>query len=391
MKKVLLIFGTRPEAIKMAPIIKELKAHPSAFVARVCVTAQHREMLAQVLSIFNIVSDYDLDIMTENQDLFEVTTRSLNGLKDVLSKESPDIVLVQGDTTTSFAASLGAYYLQIPVGHVEAGLRTFNKYIPFPEEKNRHLTGVLADYHFAPTQWAKDNLLKENVCEERIWVTGNTVVDALLTVVKNQQSFARQKELYNYFKEKWNIKLPTGPDNNKLILVTGHRRESFGEGFKNICLALKEIAEKSTNVTIVYPVHFNPNVQQPVRAILNGRPHIHLIEPLDYEPFVHLMSKSYLILTDSGGIQEEAPLLGKPVLVMRNTTERPEGIEAGTAKLVGTDPAMIFSQTMKLLKDKKSYESMAKALNPYGDGNAGRRICQILERVVGNNKAKGDD
>ena len=382
MKKVLLIFGTRPEAIKMAPIVREFKARSKAFNATVCVTAQHREMLDQVLSIFDIVPDHDLDIMTENQDLFDVTTKSLSGLKDVLLKERPDVVLIQGDTTTSFAASLAAYYLHIPIGHVEAGLRTYNKYSPFPEEQNRHLTGVLADFHFAPTEWAKGNLLRENVPEEKIWVTGNTVIDALLSVVRSQQAAVRQQELNEYFKTTWNLSLPSGPASNtnnyKLILVTGHRRESFGQGFENICLALKEIAERNSDITIVYPVHLNPNVQKPVKTILNGRPRIHLIEPLEYEPFVYLMSNSYLILTDSGGIQEEAPSLGKPVLVMRNTTERPEGIEAGTARLVGTDKQKIVVETQKLLDNPESYERMSRAINPYGDGKAAERIVEIL-------------
>jgi UDP-N-acetylglucosamine 2-epimerase (non-hydrolysing) len=388
MKKILLIFGTRPEAIKLAPVIKELSVHGSSFEVKVCITAQHREMLDQVLTIFDIVPDHDLDIMTTNQDLFEVTTQSLNGLKDVLLEERPDIVLIQGDTTTSFAASLAAYYLQIPVGHIEAGLRTYIKYSPFPEEKNRHLTTSLADFHFAPTQGAKDNLLKENVLEERIWVTGNTVIDALLSIVSGQQSDIRQKELNEYFKTTWNLNLPSDTDSRtntndyKLILVTGHRRESFGEGFENICLALKEIAERNPDVAIVYPVHFNPNVQQPVKTILNGRPHIHLIEPLEYEQFVYLMTKSHLILTDSGGIQEEAPSLEKPVLVMRNTTERLEGIQAGTAKLVSTDKEKIVEETQKLLDDPKSYKKMSKTTNPYGDGKAAKRIVDILRNCL---------
>jgi len=390
MKKILLIFGTRPEAIKMAPVIKELSVHGSSFEVKVCITAQHREMLDQVLRIFDIIPHYDLDVMTDRQDLFKITTRSLNRLKDLLKREKPDIVMIQGDTTTSFVASLAAFYLRIPVGHVEAGLRTYDKYSPFPEEKNRHLTGVLADYHFVPTQWAKDNLLKENVPEAKIWITGNTVIDALLTVINGQQSMARQKELDDYFKQRWDLRLPTSTGNDsstnthidKLILVTGHRRESFGKGFESICLALKEIAERNPNVTVVYPVHLNPNVQQPVRTILNGKPHIYLIEPLEYEPFVYLMSKSYLILTDSGGIQEEAPSLGKPVLVMRNTTERPEVLEAGTAKLVGTDRNRIVRETQKLLDDSESYKKMSNAINPYGDGKAAERIVDILRNYL---------
>jgi len=382
MKKIMLIFGTRPEAIKLAPIIQRLKAEGSKFKPIVCVTAQHREMLDQVLNLFEIEPDYDLNIMIDNQDLFDVTVKALNGLKEILKKEKPDIALVQGDTTTSFVASLAAFYLKIPVGHVEAGLRTYNKYSPFPEEKNRHLTGVLADYHFAPTEWAKNNLLKENAPEDRIWVTGNTVIDALLWVVSRQKSAGGEQYGNRYFKERWGLTLTTNTNTCKLILVTGHRRESFGEGFKNICLALKEIAKDRHDIKIVYPVHLNPNVQKPVRDILSDIPNIYLIEPLDYEPFVYLMEKAYLILTDSGGIQEEAPSLGKPVLVMRNVTERPEGIEAGVVKLVGTDKERIVAETEILLDDKKAYEKMAQASNPYGDGKAAERIVDILEEVL---------
>jgi len=302
MKKIMLIFGTRPEAIKLAPIIQRLKAEGSKFKPIVCVTAQHREMLDQVLNLFEIEPDYDLNIMIDNQDLFDVTVKALNGLKEILKNEKPDIALVQGDTTTSFVASLSAFYLKIPVGHVEAGLRTYNKYSPFPEEKNRHLTGVLADYHFAPTEWAKNNLLKENAPEDRIWVTGNTVIDALLWVVSRQKSAGGEQYWNRYFKERWGLTLTTNTNTCKLTLVTGHRRESFGEGFKNICLALKEIAKDRHDIKIVYPVHLNPNVQKPVRDILSDIPNIYLIEPLDYEPFVYLMEKAYLILTDSGGI-----------------------------------------------------------------------------------------
>ena len=382
MKKIMLIFGTRPEAIKLAPIIQRLKAEGSKFKPIVCVTAQHREMLDQVLNLFEIEPDYDLNIMIDNQDLFDVTVKALNGLKEILKKEKPDIALVQGDTTTSFVASLAAFYLKIPLGHVEAGLRTYNKYSPFPEEKNRHLTGVLADYHFAPTEWAKNNLLKENVPKDRIWVTGNTVIDALLWVVSRQKSAGGEQYGNRYFKERWGLTLTTNTNTCKLILVTGHRRESFGEGFRNICLALKEIAKDRHDIKIVYPVHLNPNVQKPVRDILSDIPNIYLIEPLDYEPFVYLMEKAYLILTDSGGIQEEAPSLGKPVLVMRNVTERPEGIEAGVVKLVGTDKERIVAETEILLDDKKAYEEMARASNPYGDGKAAERIVDILEEVL---------
>ena len=382
MKKIMLIFGTRPEAIKLAPIIQRLKAEGSKFKPIVCVTAQHREMLDQVLNLFEIEPDYDLNIMIDNQDLFDVTVKALNGLKEILKKEKPDIALVQGDTTTSFVASLAAFYLKIPLGHVEAGLRTYNKYSPFPEEKNRHLTGVLADYHFAPTEWAKNNLLKENVPEDRIWVTGNTVIDALLWVVSRQKSAGGEQYWNRYFKERWGLTLTTNTNTCKLILVTGHRRESFGESFRNICLALKEIAKDRHDIKIVYPVHLNPNVQKPVRDILSDIPNIYLIGPLDYEPFVYLMEKAYLILTDSGGIQEEAPSLGKPVLVMRNVTERPEGIEAEVVKLVGTDKERIVAETEILLDDKKAYEEMARASNPYGDGKAAERIVDILEEVL---------
>ena len=392
MIKVLTIVGTRPEAIKIAPLIIELKKHPDIYETKVCATAQHREMLDQVLNLFQIIPDYDLDIMTQGQDLFKVTTRALQRLGNVLQEEAPDLVIVQGDTTTSFIGSLAAYYLQIPVGHVEAGLRTYDKYNPFPEEKNRHLTGVLADYHFAPTEWAKSNLLRENVPENQIWVTGNTVIDALLTIVNKQVSEKEEKYWCNYFLNNWNLRI--SDNHRKLILVTGHRRESFGEGFKNICSALREIAERFPEVSLVYPVHLNPNVQEPVRDILgpmkkgritsdgkNPEQNIFLIDPLEYAPFIFLMGKSYLILTDSGGIQEEAPSLGKPVLVMRDTTERPEGIKAGTTKLVGTQRAEIVQSVETLLNDPQAYESMAKKNNPYGDGRAAARIVRIISSL----------
>jgi UDP-N-acetylglucosamine 2-epimerase (non-hydrolysing) len=388
MKKLMLIFGTRPEAIKLAPIIYQLKYHnyildektnltgARKFATVICVTGQHREMLDQVLKVFNITPQYDLNTMTESQDLFDVSLNSLAGIKDILKNERPDIVVVQGDTTTAFIASLAAYYFKIPVAHIEAGLRTYNKYSPFPEEKNRHLLSVLADYHFAPTEWAKNNLLKENIPEDKIWVTGNTVIDALLLINKRQKSKNSQKYWLKYFKEKWSISLIT--NNQKLILVTGHRRENFGKGFENICLALKEIAEKRHDVLIVYPVHLNPNVQKPVKSILNGKPNIHLIDPLEYEPFVFLTSYSYIILTDSGGIQEEAPSFGKPVLVMRNTTERPEGIKTGAVRLVGTEKNKIINETIKLLENRSLYNKMSKSRNPYGDGKAAERIVNIL-------------
>jgi UDP-N-acetylglucosamine 2-epimerase (non-hydrolysing) len=376
LKKILLVFGTRPEAIKLAPVINRLKKHKARFAVIVCVTAQHRQMLDQVLSIFKISPDYDLDIMRENQDLFDITIKSLKGLKEVFETVKPDIVLAQGDTTTAFMAGLAAFYFKIPVGHVEAGLRTYDKYSPFPEEKNRHLLSTLTDYHFAPTQLSRSNLLRENIPEENIWVTGNTVIDALLEVVRSQKSEVRKKAHQNYFKEQYNLKLETR--NSKLLLVTGHRRENFGEGFEHICQALRAIAEKRDDISIVYPVHLNPNVRGPVKRILSGIKNIYLIEPLEYEQFVFLMNKSYLILTDSGGIQEEAPSLGKPVLVMRNTTERPEGIEAGAVKLVGTDRNNIVKGALDLIEDPALYEKMSKSVNPYGDGKASERITDVL-------------
>lgn len=376
MKKILIVFGTRPEAIKLAPVIKRLKAQESKVKTIVCVTAQHRQMLDQVLSIFKIFPEYDLDIMRINQDLFDITTEALKGLKEVIEKVKPDIILVQGDTTTAFIAGLSAFYLMVPVGHVEAGLRTYDKYNPFPEEKNRHLLSVLTDYHFAPTQWSKSNLLREGVPEENIWVTGNTVTDSLLEVVNSWSLGSKGKILARYFSERYGIDLDNS--NTKLLLVTGHRRENFGEGFENICRALRTIAEKKDDVLIVYPVHLNPNVQEPVRKILNNIKNVSLIEPLEYEHFLYLMNASYLILTDSGGIQEEAPSLGKPVLVMRNTTERPEGIDAGVVKLVGTDQINIVEGAMDLLEKKSLYEKMSKSINPYGDGRASERITDIV-------------
>lgn len=388
--KVFTIFGTRPEAIKMAPVINLLRAREPDFETVVCVTGQHRQMLDQVLNLFEISPDYDLNIMTQGQDLFEVTTRALNGLGGILRRERPDIVLIQGDTTTSFTGSLAAYYLKIPVGHVEAGLRTYDKYNPFPEEKNRHLTGVLADYHFAPTERAQSNLLKENVRKDRIWVTGNTVIDALLTVAK--RSDQEEKRWSEFFWEHWGLDI--SEKHGRLILVTGHRRESFGEGFDNICRALREIAEHHPEVTVVYPVHLNPNVQEAVRDILAPiqtgqsnrnrkarQKNVFLIEPLDYVPFVLLMKRAYLVLTDSGGIQEEAPSLGKPVLVMRNTTERPEGVQVGTSRLVGTSKETIVEAVESLLGDSQLYDNMAKENNPYGDGRAAERILKVLREL----------
>ncbi|MEI6207766.1 MAG: UDP-N-acetylglucosamine 2-epimerase (non-hydrolyzing) [Desulfuromonadales bacterium] len=382
MKKILSIFGTRPEAIKMAPVIKELEKHPELFTSRVCVTAQHRQMLDQVLQLFDIVPDYDLDIMKPGQDLFDITSNVLLGLKGGLEKERPDMVLVHGDTTTTMAASLAAYYLKIPVGHVEAGLRTGNKFAPFPEEINRHITGVIADVHFAPTEWARENLLRESVDPATIHVTGNTVIDALLTVVTKVRQPEHEAEILEYLRPRFqnNSSFIAHLSSSRMILVTGHRRENFGAGFENICLALAEIAGSYPDVEIIYPVHLNPNVQEPVNRLLGGGKlkNIHLIEPVDYLPFIWLMDRSYLIITDSGGVQEEAPSLGKPVLVLRETTERPEAIEAGTVKLVGTDRERIVAETRLLLDDSDAYAKMSQAHNPYGDGNASARIVTVL-------------
>ena len=370
--KVMTIFGTRPEAIKLAPVIKKLEKYHGV-ECRICVTAQHRQMLDQVLNLFKIKPHYDLDIMGENQSIFEVTIHGLQVLEEVLQKEKPDIVLVQGDTTTTFVASLAAYYLKIRVGHVEAGLRTGDKFNPFPEEINRKLTDAISDLYFAPTQRAKENLLREGIEDGKIFVTGNTVIDALLWIIRQQSSEDSQEKLDGFFSEKYG--LPSG--DQRLILVTGHRRESFGHEFENICQGLKKIAKGNDDVEIVYPVHLNPNVQHPVNRILRKVERVHLIEPLDYAPFVWLMNKSYLILTDSGGIQEEASFLGKPILVMRKRTERPEAIEAGVAKLVGTNSQSIFREAQNLLDNRSEYERMAKRVNAYGDGKAAERIVEI--------------
>ncbi|MFC3033115.1 non-hydrolyzing UDP-N-acetylglucosamine 2-epimerase [Pseudoalteromonas fenneropenaei] len=368
--KVLTVFGTRPEAIKMAPLVKALESD-SRFDAKVCVTAQHREMLDQVLSLFNITPDYDLNLMKAGQTLPEVTSRILLELTPVLKEFKPDVVLVHGDTATTFAASLAAYYEQIAVGHVEAGLRTGNIYSPWPEEANRKLTGALTKYHFAPTQTSKQNLLAENYPESSIYVTGNTVIDALLLVKQQIESDA---DLNSTLASKF----PFLDSTKKLILVTGHRRESFGGGFERICEALVKVANQHSDVQIVYPVHLNPNVQEPVNRILNCVNNITLIEPQQYLPFVYLMNKAHIILTDSGGIQEEAPSLGKPVLVMRDTTERPEAVEAGTVKLVGTDVIKITDELNQLLTNQDAYNAMSFAHNPYGDGQACARICEAL-------------
>lgn len=380
--KLMLIFGTRPEAIKMAPIISCLKTNTKNLIPIICVTAQHREMLDQVLNIFNITPDYDLNIMRPSQDLFSVTANTLIGLKSILIKEQPDIVIVQGDTTTAFIAGLAAYYLKIPVGHVEAGLRTYNKYSPFPEEVNRRLLSALVDIHFAPTDWAKSNLLKEGVPASKIIVTGNTVVDALLAIKRRQQTESSRKLWKDYLRNSCNLMIPGKATDKKLILVTGHRRENFGKNFRSICFALKKIALSRKDVVIVYPLHLNPNVQVPVKAILGETPNIHLIEPLEYEPFIYLMSQAYLILTDSGGIQEEAPSLGKPVLVMRDNTERPEGINAGAVRLIGTKKDNIVNETMQLLDNKLIYSRMSKTQNPYGDGKSAQRIIKFLREFL---------
>ena len=366
--KVLTIFGTRPEAIKLAPVIKELEKH-SQVVSRVCVTGQHREMLDQVLQLFDIEPDWDLDLMRKDQSLFDITTRGLQGLRDVFKEEQPDIVLVQGDTTTAFVASLAAYYLKIKIGHVEAGLRTEDKYNPFPEEMNRRLADVLSDLYFAPTQRAEQNLLREGIPAKKVFVTGNTVIDALFLVLR-RESRSKSQLVFSDF--------GLSTDDSRLILVTGHRRESFGEGFESICHGLKLIAQHNSDVQIVYPVHMNPNVREPVYRILGEVENVRLIEPLDYAHFVFLLKRAYLILTDSGGIQEEGPSLGKPVLVMREKTERPEAIEAGTAKLVGTGSERIFTEAQRLLDNADEYNKMTRAVNPFGDGHAAGRIVQIL-------------
>lgn len=376
MIKVLTVFGTRPEAIKMAPLVKELEKNCDFVISKVCVTAQHRQMLDQVLNLFDIKPDYDLDIMKPGQNLYDVTCNVLQGLNPVLEAERPDIVLVHGDTTTTLAASLAAYYSHSKVGHVEAGLRTGNKFSPFPEEINRKVAGAISDLHFAPTEAASSNLLREGVPADAIHVTGNTVVDALLSVADRISS---DPAIRRGMEEQFSFLDPS----KKLILVTGHRRESFGDGFENICKAFAEIAEQHPSVEILYPVHLNPNVQEPVNRLLGGDKHtnIHLIDPVEYLPFVYLMNRSYMIITDSGGVQEEAPSLGKPVLVMRETTERPEAVDAGTVLLVGTNKERIVLETSRLLTDVNAYQVMAMAHNPYGDGKSSERIVEILKEL----------
>ena len=374
MKKILLVFGTRPEAIKMAPLVKALQKDTEHFETRVCVTAQHRQMLDQVLEVFGITPEYDLNIMAPNQDLYDITAKVLLGLREVLKDFRPDTVLVHGDTTTSMAASLAAFYMQIPVGHVEAGLRTYNMLSPWPEEMNRQVTDRICTYYFAPTEQSKKNLLQENIDEKKIFITGNTVIDALLMAVDIISSTSGMEEkIAKEFQEKGYT-----VGNREYILVTGHRRENFGEGFLHICKAIKELAALHPDMDIVYPVHLNPNVQKPVYELLSGVDNVYLISPLDYLPFIYAMQHSTLLLTDSGGVQEEAPSLGKPVLVMRDTTERPEAVEAGTVKLVGTDAEAIVSNVTALLQDKEMYKRMSETHNPYGDGQACERIMAAL-------------
>lgn len=376
MKKILLVFGTRPEAIKMAPLVKALQKDSEHFETKICVTAQHRQMLDQVLEVFDIVPEYDLNIMAPNQDLYDITSRVLVGLRDVLDDFAPDIVLVHGDTTTSMAASLAAFYRQIPVGHVEAGLRTYNMLSPWPEEMNRQVTDRMCTYYFAPTEKSRQNLLRENVDATKIHVTGNTVIDALLMAVDIIEKKPHVKTaIEDELRDKG-----YAMGNRPYILVTGHRRENFGEGFLNICKAIRQIAEEHPEMDIVYPVHLNPNVQNPVYELLSGTPNIYLVKPLDYLPFVYAMQHSTLLLTDSGGVQEEAPSLGKPVLVMRETTERPEAVEAGTVRLVGTNVAAIVGNVQELLHDPEVYRKMSESYNPYGDGHACERIVDALRK-----------
>ena len=380
----MLVFGTRPEAIKMAPLVKEFQKNPEYFQTIVCVTGQHRQMLDQVLELFEITPDYDLDIMKAGQDLYDVTSRVLVGMRDVLKEAQPDVVLVHGDTTTSTAAALAAFYQQIPVGHVEAGLRTHNIYSPWPEEMNRQLTGRIATYHFAPTPLSRENLLREGVTEEKIAVTGNTVIDALYWVVNKVNTDAvlgnqLQEDLKNAGYDV--ARLQNG---RRLVLITGHRRENFGDGFINMCTAIRDLTQKYPEVDFVYPMHLNPNVRRPIHEVfgedLNNLSNMFFIEPLEYLSFVYLMEKATIVLTDSGGIQEEAPGLGKPVLVMRDTTERPEALDAGTVKLVGTDYDKIMSEVSLLLDDASAYEKMSRAVNPYGDGLACERIVENFKK-----------
>lgn len=374
MIKVMTVFGTRPEAIKMAPVVLELKKHSSEIQTIVAVTAQHRQMLDQVLQLFHIQPDYDLDIMSQGQTLYDITTKALLGLKNVLETEKPDLVLVHGDTTTTFAGALAAYYQQIPVGHVEAGLRTGNIYSPFPEEMNRKLTGAMASIHFAPTPTAKQNLLQEHVAPEKIYITGNTVIDALMTTVDGEYHFEDDALRTVDFQH------------HRIILLTTHRRENLGEPMRHIYKALRRIVDEIPDTEIVFPVHRNPLVRKVVEEELAGVDRIHLIDPMEYEPFANLMSLSSLVLTDSGGIQEEAPSLGKPVLVLRDTTERPEAVAAGTVRLIGTDKDVVYKETKRLLTDSDAYHAMSMAVNPYGDGKASQRIVQAILHAFGGKK-----
>jgi len=381
MKKIMMVFGTRPEAIKMAPLVKEFQKYPDKFITKVCVTAQHREMLDQVLQLFEIVPEYDLNIMQKGQDLYIITSKVLMGMRDVLAKETPDVVLVHGDTTTSVATALSAFYQQIPVGHVEAGLRTFNKLSPWPEEMNRQITGRIATYHFAPTLLNQKNLIDEGVNKEYILITGNTVIDALLFVANKLNSDHSLKQSIEHtlgnlglpkeIQQKWMT-------SRNMVLITGHRRENFGDGFLKICKAIQLLSKKYTDMDFVYPVHLNPNVQKPVFELLKNIPNVFLLKPLEYLPFVHLMQKSHIILTDSGGVQEEAPGFKKPVLVMRDTTERQEAVDAGTVKLVGTDINMITNSFDELITNRREYSKMSDAFNPYGDGDACSKIVSYF-------------
>lgn len=378
MKKILIVFGTRPEAIKMAPLVKEFQKHTNLFETKVCVTAQHREMLDQVLSLFEIIPDFDLNVMKPGQDLYDITANVLLGMKEVLNTFKPDIVFVHGDTTTTFAASLATFYQQIKIAHIEAGLRTGDIYSPWPEEANRQLTTQITAYHFAPTSTSEANLLRENVASSHIAITGNTVIDALfLALDKIKNNVTLEQEIIT----KLTSLYPFNPD-KKTILVTGHRRENHGQGFINICSALKTLAENNPEIDIVYPVHLNPNVQKPVYEILSDMTNVFLIEPLQYETFLYLMNQSYFVITDSGGVQEEAPSLGKPVLVMRDATERPEALEAGTIKLVGTDMQKIIFEAQLLLDSNEAYQTMAKSHNPYGDGKACARIISFITENI---------
>jgi len=384
MSKVLVVFGTRPEAVKMAPLVRQLETLGDIFETRVCVTAQHRMMLDQILDTFEIRPYYDLDIMSSGQDLYDITTHVLTGIRPVLAEFKPDLVLIQGDTTTTFGTALAAYYEQIDVGHVEAGLRTGNIYSPYPEEINRQLTTRLAKYHFAPTPLNRDNLLKEDVEPGSIVVTGNTVIDALLMVAERLENDPQRRDRVTRNIQQAGLEAGVLESNDRMVLVTGHRRESFGAGFVSICEAIRDLANSRADLNIIYPVHLNPNVRAPVTEILSALGNVHLLEPVPYEEFVHLMGTAYLLLTDSGGIQEEAPALGKPVLVMRENTERPEAVEAGTARLVGTERAEIVARVGELLDDRDAYRRMATAANPYGDGTAAEKIVRFLADRLSN-------